>query len=270
MLRLLFGLSLLTVSFALPAASMQVIGTAIVVTDADGQTHRGSELDGAQLDLGELGTLRIEHSSLDTQARFPDELWLLQAQLRSVGASEFANFCTPDPKGDTRMLIYAGFFDEQLQYVADPQRFSISCVSGVEAKCLRWGYLPWRTAPVGGASLAPYYQACIRLARADYCGDDHPSTRDGTSIDVYDRVGVQQPTPELTDYAFEAGWNSQGAVCVHHPRIPDNLQIADLPLQCPRLQAPSLGSQCDEAAAARSGALLYNRSIDRSGASANR
>jgi ADYC domain len=241
-------------------AEMRVDGTAIVVTDASGQERRGSELDGAELDLGDIGTLRIIESTLDPDARFPGEVWLLRAQLRATGMSEFESICTPDAGGDSRMIFYRGYFDDQFRYIADHERFSVTCVSGVQGKCLRWGYLPWRKAPIGGASLAPYYESCIHMARADYCGDGQATTRDGTSVDIYDHVGVQQPTPDLADYHFEAGWGTHGAVCVHHARIADNLSLEDLPATCPRLSAPRIGSVCDEPHATELGALLYNRS----------
>ena len=34
-----------------------------------------------------------------------------------------------------------------------------------------------------------WYNACIRLLRADYCGDGRPFTRDGTLVDIYDHLG---------------------------------------------------------------------------------
>lgn len=260
MRRLLVALSLWLSATTLPAASMRVEGTAIVVTDASGQERRGAELNGAELDLGSVGTLRIVKYALDDQARFPDEVWLLHGELRTPGMSEFESVCTPDASGDTRMLIYSGYFDDAFRYVAAPERFSVTCVSGVEGKCLRWGYLPWRKAPIGGASLAPYYESCIRMARADYCGNDQATTRDGTSIDIYDRVGVQQPTPDLGDFHFEAGWGTQGALCVNHARIADNLRLDELPALCPRLSPSVIGASCDEQRASDLGALLFNRS----------
>lgn len=101
------------------AAEMRVDGTAIVVTDASGQERRGSELDGAELDLGDIGTLRIIESTLDPDARFSGEVWLLRAQLRAPGMSEFESICTPDAGGDARMIFYRGYFDEEFRYVAD-------------------------------------------------------------------------------------------------------------------------------------------------------
>lgn len=266
MRRLPCVIALLMSTIALSASTLRVEGTTIVVTDASGQEHRGADLDGAELDLGDIGTLRIVKSSLDDQARFPDEVWLLQGELRVPGTSKFEAICTPDAGGDTRMIIYSGYFDAQFRYVGASERFSVSCVSGVEGKCLRWGYLPWLRAPIGGASLAPYYESCIRMARADYCGDDQATTRDGTSIDIYDRVGVQQPTPDLVGFQFEAGWGTRGALCVHHARIADNLILSELPGTCPRLSAQVIGEVCDEAYATALGALLYNRSEIRAAA----
>lgn len=244
------------------ASTMHVEGTRIVVRDDTGE-HTGDALEGAELALGELGTLRIERLARDPDARFPDEVWLMQATLRAPGTEDFVNVCASAPGGDSRMVIYSGYLDPQLRYVADAARFSLSCVSGVEAKCLRWGYLPWGRAPQGGASLAPYFQTCVRTARADYCGDDQATTRDGTAIDLYDTVGVQQRTPDLAGFEFEAGWAPDGAVCVHHARIPENLALDELPARCPRLADAAIGADCDEPHALAEGALILTRSIQR-------
>jgi len=263
-MRTLAHVLLLGLLFALPAAGadlvggLRVEGTRFVLPDEEGRLLTGGDLIGAELDIGPVGVIRIDAIERDSGARF-DEVWLHTLQLRTPGSMVFSNFCTPDPYGDTRAVVYPGYFDEALRYVPDAARFSFSCVSGVEAKCLRWGYLPWRTAPNTGESLAPYYETCIRLARADYLGDNRPSTRDGTSIDVYDRVGVQQRTPGL-DMRFEAGWNTSGAVCVHHTRIPANLTLAALRARRGGRALPGLGDTCNEHQAQADGALLYNRS----------
>lgn len=264
MRALTFVLMGLTALVALPVPAndtptLRVAGTQFVVTDALGQTVRGADLVGAELDLGPTGTLRIVDIDQDTSARF-DEVWLHRLELRQPDSMVFQPFCAPDPSGDTRVVVYPGYFDGDRRYVADPERFSMSCVSGVEAKCLRWGYLPWRKAPKTGESLEPYYNACISLARADYCGSDEPSTRNGTAIDIYDRVGVQESATSITDMAFEAGWNQHGAVCVAHTRIVDNLSLDQLLARCPRLVRAAQGKSCDERAAVNAGALLFNRS----------
>src|SRR6202162_534078 len=37
-------------------------------------------------------------------------------------------------------------------------------------KCVRYGYHPWEQAP-DGRPMRDYYDACVRMVRADYCGD---------------------------------------------------------------------------------------------------
>jgi hypothetical protein len=263
MTRLLLVAAMLIPTVASAAPQMRVEGTRIVVTDDHGNEVDGAALEGAELDLGALGSLRIEHMALDPDARFPDELWLMDAQLRAPGAPAYANACATDAATDARMVIYSGYLDPSLRYLADGSRFSLSCVSGVEAKCLRWGYLPWRNAPIGGEPLAPYFETCIRLARADYCGDDQPTTRNGTAIDIEDRVGIQSRTPNLPEFDFEAGWGPHGALCVHHARVPENLALEDLRDRCPRLATATLGERCDVDRALALGALILNRSIIR-------
>ncbi|MDZ4811370.1 MAG: ADYC domain-containing protein [Pseudomonadota bacterium] len=238
---------------------LRVEGTRFVVPDASGKLLSGADLAGAELDLGEVGVVRVVAVEQDTSARF-NEVWLHSLTLRQPGSMVFNEFCAPDAKGDTRVVVYPGYFDEALHYVADAERFSFSCVSGVEAKCLRWGYLPWRKAPNSGASLAPYYETCIKLARADYLGDGQASTRDGAAIDIYDHIGVQQPTTGLDKLHFEAGWNLNGAVCVHHTRIPENLTLGALRQRLAPRSPVTLGDACSESLAQSQGALLFNRS----------
>jgi ADYC domain len=75
-----------------------------------------------------------------------------------------------------------------------PGRLLITCTGDAEGKCVRFGYKPWGHA-ADGTPLAPYYQACVRLVRADYCGDGVGHTRNGMPIDIFDRIGVQRDEP---------------------------------------------------------------------------
>lgn len=259
---------LVVVALLLPGAvaaspSFRVEGTQLVVAMEDGQTLRNDAVEGHELDLGALGVWRILRVARDAEARFPDETWIIDAQVQAPGASGFVTACDAGAGHDGRAVFYSGYLDDELRYVADPDRFSISCLSGVEAKCLRWGYLPWRAAPRGGQPLAPYFETCLRLARADYCGDGQPTTREGTAIDAYDEVGVMQRTPGLPEFRFEAGWTPDGAVCAHHARIPENFDLATLPGTCPRLAQAPLGDACDEERARQLGALIVTRSVIR-------
>jgi hypothetical protein len=55
------------------------------------------------------------------------------------------------------------------------------------------------------------------MARADYCGDGVPHTREGTLIDMFDAGGIQV-REERAGFTFEAGWGPAGAVCVSEAR----------------------------------------------------
>jgi hypothetical protein len=134
---------------------------------------------------------------------------------------------------------------------------SLSCTSGARAKCVRFGYAP--TGPGDGAARRERYDACVRMVRADYCGDGEAHTVNGTLIDIYDRDGIQVSDggPELR---FEAGWTAAGAVCVAHPRIAAQGDLDALLARCPRLREAPNGAACTEQAAERAGAVLFNRS----------
>jgi uncharacterized protein YjbI with pentapeptide repeats len=92
----------------------------------------------------------------------------------------------------------------------DPARFTFACMGGALAKCVLWGYRPWAT--FNNVQLAAYHQACTRLVRADYCGDGTSYTQQGSRINLYDQLGIQQDTE---DWAFEAEWDAGGARCIY-------------------------------------------------------
>ena len=141
------------------------------------------------------------------------------------------------------------------EYHPEAPGFSLTCTSGVQAKCVRWGYKPWKEAPAGYRMLV-LYRTCMRLARADYCGDGHGYTRNGMAIDLYDKAGVQ--TPETKDpMPLEAAWGPSGALCLRHTRVPENGSVEDVLKACPRLKDAPQGEACNENV---SGALMFNRS----------
>ena len=106
--------------------------------------------------------------------------------------------------------------------------------------------------------LRDVYNACIRMVRADYCGNGTPTTKDGQRIDIYDDLGIQTHENE-TAMDFEAGWSADGAVCVRHIRVKANASLESLVAACPRLK-DRVGPACSEGTARRLGAKLFNRS----------
>jgi hypothetical protein len=133
-------------------------------------------------------------------------------------------------------------------------RFSFR-FNGTNAR-VRFGYPPWASAD--GVSLRDAYNACIRMVRADYCGNGTPTTKDGQFIDIYDDHGIQKHDNKPT-MDFEAGWTPNGAACARHVRVKENVSLESLVAACPRLK-DRVGPACSEDAARRLGARLFNRS----------
>lgn len=133
--------------------------------------------------------------------------------------------------------------------VWSPEGTTLACHNGVLAKCVRWGYAPWSSQD--GISLRDHHQACSRLARADYCGDGVPHTRDGTLINVWDALGIQlsETSDELV---FEASWTPEGAFNIQRTRFPEGM--AYVVENCPERLAG--GGYSGEA-------LLWNESVPR-------
>jgi hypothetical protein len=86
--------------------------------------------------------------------------------------------------------------------------FTLACRHASIAKCVEFGYKSW-------LSLGDEQHACVRMLRADYCGDGVSHTVNGTPINLYDNVGVQADTES---WPVDAEWSPDGALCVNHTR----------------------------------------------------
>jgi hypothetical protein len=61
---------------------------------------------------------------------------------------------------------------------------------------------------------------------------------------------------------FEAAWGPEGAICVAHPRIADNITLEQLAERYPRLKGRLGPEACnEEAMRADSRALIFNQSV---------
>src|SRR4030095_3484923 len=104
----------------------------------------------------------------------------------------------------------------------------------------RWGYRPWVT---GYGDLVSVHQTCTRLARADYCGAGVSNTQDGAWGNVWDKLPAPGPIQSHggllppVGMLFEAGWNTDGAVCLSRARwlVRDGGPVAP---PCPRRPGP--------------------------------
>ena len=238
--------------------SVEVQGTEFKVALTDGRVLRSREIVGARLTIamgGQMVRVRIDGVERDPDAK-NGEVWLhtFSAELAD---GTWQNVCDPGPDGRRQGFPVAGRpRPDGMLEPADPGVFELACTSGALGKCVRFGYRPW--AFKDGLELREVYNACIRMVRADYCGNGTATTKDGQAIDMYDDLAIQKPENDPA-MDFEAGWTEQGAACVRHVRVKENVTLDSLVAACPRLK-DKVGPACTEDAARSFGARLFNRS----------
>lgn len=232
-------------------ASLRVEGEQFVLTMADGRRLTSAELVGAQLETEQGQTIRIDAV---TPSKERADVLLHAFSVFSPDTRTWSPACDKDAYGRAAGFPVAGRWDARGRYVKDPKHWYLTCTSGSQGKCILWGYDPWRQGP-HGEDLDRYYQTCQFTVRANYDGKGEAHTKNGTSIDVSDNVGIQQSDSlKDTRYVFEAGWGPNGAVCVARTRWPELLSLEAL-----LKSAPRLAGSCDAARARRRGALIFTR-----------
>ncbi|WP_445501796.1 ADYC domain-containing protein [Microvirga sp. G4-2] len=229
---------------------LQADGPELVLSLNDGRILRGDDLIGVRFVLaGPHGKTQVQivgfaEDTATTGGSIP--LYSLSVSTPD-GLSD--NFCRPDSRGR-----HAGF-----PLPDGAGGFNFTCTSGAEGKCVLMGYRPWEARD--GVPMRDLHRACVHMLRADYGGDDQPTTRDGTSVDVFDRFGIQK-SEKADGMQFEAAWGPDGAVCVAHPRIAQNVTFEQLTERYPRLAGRLGPKNCSlEMMQAEPRALLFNHSF---------
>jgi len=260
-----FSLTLVACLAAGSASAAKVSNVSLDGTDlklhlTDGTTLSGPSLTGAILTVadgrGAMLRVRIDGAQRDPVGN--SKRWLYD--LRAQGASgRWKQFCGEGPDGLQLGFPVAGRMTADGSFEPSEETLTISCTGGAVAKCIRFGYAPWETAG-DGTPLLDHFRACIRMVRADYCGNGQPHTRDGTLINIYDRLHIQVSEPS-DDLHFEAAWGPDGAVCVRKTRLNDVWSLDQLRESCGEKLDHRIGGDCSEATAvALPGALILNDS----------
>lgn len=241
-----------------PEYRVEIVGTEFRLTLPDGRQVGGDGLVGMVLTLGDPGgaqrSIRIDAVQADPKA---GEITLYALSVFDPASGTWGNLCSPDADGVAMGFPLSGTWTASGEHVPSEHAFSMTCTSGVNAKCVRMGYKPWKSRD--GTSLWDLHQACTRMLRADYCGDGAPHTRDGTQVELYDTVGIQSREPG-SGLRFEAGWRADGAVCVRKVRIPEITTLDAVVQSCPARLRERVGPECTEERALQLGALIINGS----------
>ena len=191
-----------------------------------GTVLQGLASDGSQVEVAICGA---EPSVTDPSlVQYNIQVWNTLAQ-------QWENPCVALSSPTPLALAVSGVWDASGAHHDSPDRFTFACENGVITKCIHFGYKPWDSRD--GRSLADVHQACTRMARADYCGDGHTHTHNGTLFDYYDRFGLVGRTTESSDEwdlkraSFEAAWAPDGATSLAHTR--DGSPLDSVLQECP-------------------------------------
>ena len=185
------------------------------VSPHDGSLLIGRDFIGAEMTAeladGETMTVRVQNVE-----EFPGQSDIYYYTIEYMDYGQWVNIC----EVNTLAIPLRGVWDKSGDHIDDGKRFSFACQGSAVAKCIEWGYARWDTALecldpylCDERSLADFHQACTRMVRADYCGDGTAHTRDGTTIDIWDALGIMEETPD-SGLELEAEWTVDGAACI--------------------------------------------------------
>lgn len=188
----------------------------------------GAELQGSMSDGSSL-TIRIDNITTTADA---DILHYSFSYQQPGGGGSWVGICGVEGSGAAvKGFPLAGRWDTSAgtatggSFIDDAGRFTIACRGAALAKCAEMtGYKPWETkeectswGECQSVSLRDVHQACVRMVRADYCGDGTSLTVVGTEIDAWDGLGIKDEDATAT-WDLEAEWSANGAQCVSHVR----------------------------------------------------
>jgi hypothetical protein len=259
------------VAFTSFGGAVRSDGTPLDSVSLQGTVFHGSagghELSGADFALARFQGVTFDGNPVDlriadiAQEQAPDDdVWTYQVEFRDASGA-WSSLCHDASGAQVPAIPLAGLWNYGRgvagggAHIDDPAAFTFACKGlGAIAKCvLPLGYKPWKS--VKGVSLAPYHRACVRMIRADYCGDGTPWTQNGRRIDLYDHIGIQRMTRPL--WFFEAEWGEGGAVCLSNERVVNLHAVVGTVASC---ILPKLSLTCGRPAHFQGGStLLMNR-----------
>ncbi|MFO0578098.1 MAG: ADYC domain-containing protein [Polyangia bacterium] len=197
-------------------------------------------------------------SMLITGVSWAPEIQGYLYEVKTWNGSTWTPACGTDTSGNpVKAVAMANRWDlVNGSFIFDSNLFTFACVNAALGKCAMWGYWRWSAKQEckGGScknqDLAYWHEACQHMVRADYCGNGVPHTRNGTTIDVYDGIGVQSRA-YAAGFSMEAEWRHDGAHCIQHTRWtkamdshPYNTDLAHIQAVCPERLAANNPGEC--------------------------
>ncbi len=161
-------------------------------------------------DTHEVTDFEVSQTEVETLA---SGLVLQTVKKRQLPAGSWENAC----ENNAKSILLKGEWDEETATLlsTDPGKTTWACAGAALGDCAVWGYIPGDVH--NSEALADFHQTCVRLKRADYCGNGQHHTENGHSLDVYDKLDLM--TPETVGlWGVEAMWGPDGAICMNFTR----------------------------------------------------
>jgi ADYC domain-containing protein len=202
----LSGLNLNAVSIIGKAAN----GTAVTAATGAGQPWTTASYVGstwtATATQGTTVTLRIDGAAIGTAPN--TDLWFYNVSYQS--STGWSPVCGLDASNQPIQAVpvpgvWGVTTNDSAKFGISATQFTLACRTKTIAKCLEMGYKPSK-------GYTTQLMSCVRLLRGDFCGTGTPGTVDGTTLNLYDNVGVQADTQA---WAPEAEWTPAGARCIN-------------------------------------------------------
>jgi ADYC domain len=124
-------------------------------------------------------------------------------------------------------VMIRGYFDGLGRFVKDPAKVTFACPKSAIVDCIQEFN--------AGPSEPKAFQACTRMARADYCGNGWPHTHTGTLINAYGHRELKKNCGN--GMCREADWGPDGAICMSRLRY-EALSLEDNPACRNKLAPP--------------------------------
>jgi hypothetical protein len=132
-----------------------------------------------------------------------------------------------DPLQASVVVLAGDRYDNATKTVQGNQTgwVTLACAGSAAAKMALLGYGPHGDVDGAGTpATVAQRQATLKMITADYCGDGHSYTEDGTPLHWENATGSVTPTEEVG--TPEAIWTANGALCLDTPRVVEPGEVA--------------------------------------------
>lgn len=196
------------------------------IDTASGVTYKGPDLVGIET-TGQL----LDGSTRQIRFKAYDGVTVPATNLYLVEYVDSGESVCGDREGQPIWAaILPQIYDENTgnEVASDPTKYTFSCRFGALQRCQEMYYVKNGTGVESDGqssrtrNLNDYHAACVKMLRADYCGNGPAHTFEGTTVDFYDHLlngnKAKTGTTGEDGFYFESEWDIDGAHCLNATR----------------------------------------------------